>query len=72
MRLFVLYKSGLQPEGRLPTRGIAGSGFAPIVQKFPTCLRRSLGRVSVPVWLVVLSDQLLIVALRGAFTLPTS
>ncbi|KAF1858532.1 hypothetical protein Lal_00015049 [Lupinus albus] len=34
--------------------------------KFPTAAsRRSLGRVSVPVWLVVLSDQLLIVALRN-------
>ncbi len=32
--------------------------------KFPTAAsRRSLDRVSVPVWLVVLSDQLLIVAL---------
>ena len=32
--------------------------------KFPTAaFRRSLGRVSVPVWLIVLSDQLLIVAL---------
>ncbi len=31
---------------------------------FPTAAsRRSLGRVSVPVWLIVLSDQLLIVAL---------
>src|SRR5882672_2905988 len=32
--------------------------------KFPTAAsRRSLGRVSVPVWLIVLSDQLPIVAL---------
>ncbi len=32
--------------------------------KFPTAAsRRSLGRVSVPVWLIVLSDQLRIVAL---------
>ena len=31
---------------------------------FPTAAsRRSLGRVSVPVWLIVLSDQLKIVAL---------
>ncbi len=30
--------------------------------------RRSLGRVSVPVWLIVLSDQLLIIAL-GSFYL---
>ena len=32
--------------------------------KFPTAAsRRSLGRVSVPVWLIILSDQLKIVAL---------
>ena len=36
--------------------------------KFPTAAsRRSLGRVSVPMWLVVLSDQLLIVALVGLY-----
>src|SRR6266511_1256318 len=34
--------------------------------KFPTAAsRRSLGRVSVPVWLVVLSNQLRIVAFVG-------
>ncbi len=39
--------------------------------KFPTAAsRRSLGRVSVPVWLVVLSDQLQIVALVGFY--PTN
>jgi hypothetical protein len=39
---------------------------------FPTAAsRRSLGRVSVPVWLIILSDQLPIVALV-AFTPPTS
>ncbi|GKG41860.1 hypothetical protein Tco_0473611, partial [Tanacetum coccineum] len=33
-------------------------------RKFPTAAsRRSLGRVSVPVWLIILSDQLLIIAL---------
>ncbi|KAL8258538.1 hypothetical protein R6Q59_026491 [Mikania micrantha] len=33
-------------------------------KKFPTAAsRRSLGRVSVPVWLIILSDQLLIIAL---------
>jgi hypothetical protein len=38
---------------------------------FPTAAsRRSLGRVSVPVWLVVLSDQLRIVALVGRY--PTN
>ncbi len=38
---------------------------------FPTAAsRRSLGRVSVPVWLIVLSDQLWIVALVGLY--PTN
>ena len=45
-------------------------GF-PHCPKFPTAAsRRSLGRVSVPVWLVVLSDQLQIVALVGFY--PTN
>ena len=36
--------------------------------KFPTAAsRRSLGRVSVPVWLIILSDQLSIVALVGRY-----
>ncbi len=40
-------------------------------RKFPTAAsRRSLDRVSVPVWLIVLSDQLLIVALVGRY--PTN
>ena len=35
---------------------------------FPTAAsRRSLGRVSVPVWLIVLSDQLKIVALVSLY-----
>ncbi len=39
--------------------------------KFPTAAsRRSLARVSVPVWLIILSDQLPIVALVGSY--PTN
>ncbi len=39
--------------------------------RFPTAAsRRSLGRVSVPVWLIVLSDQLSIVGLVGLY--PTN
>ena len=39
--------------------------------KFPTAAsRRSLGRVSVPVWRIILSDPLLIVALVGLY--PTN
>ena len=38
---------------------------------FPTAAsRRSLGRVSVPVWLIILSDQLEIVGLVGLY--PTN
>ena len=38
---------------------------------FPTAAsRRSLGRVSVPMWLAILSDQLLIVALVSLY--PTN
>ena len=36
--------------------------------RFPTAAsRRSLGRVSVPVWLIILSDQLPVVALVGFY-----
>ena len=39
--------------------------------RFPTAAsRRSLGRVSVPVWLIVLSNQLPVVALVGRY--PTN
>ncbi len=58
---------GLRPEGLHPSRGVAGSGLrhCPI---FPTAAsRRSLDRVSVPVWLIVLSDQLPIVALVSRY-----
>ncbi len=59
--------SGLRPEGLHPTRGVAGSGFAHC-PKFPTAAsRRSLDRISVPVWLAILSDQLPIFALVGRY-----
>ncbi|MEN9505311.1 MAG: hypothetical protein RI958_1237, partial [Actinomycetota bacterium] len=39
--------------------------------RFPTAAsRRSLGRVSVPVWLIILSDQLPVDALVGRY--PTN
>lgn len=45
-------------------------GF-PHCPKFPTAAsRRSLGRVSVPVWRIILSDPLRIVALVGSY--PTN
>ncbi len=68
--LFFPQKRGLQPESLHPPRGVAGSGFPPL-SKIPTAAsRRSLGRISVPMWLVVLSDQLPINALVGHY--PTN
>ena len=46
---------------------LLGQG-SPHCRKFPTAAsRRSLGRVSVPVWLFCLSAQLRIVALVGLY-----
>ena len=44
--LFVPKDRGLQPEGRLPSRGVAGSGFPPLTNienKSP----RQVGRIAV-------------------------
>ncbi len=59
---FLLAESALQPEGLLHTRGMAASGLRPLCNIPTAASRRSLDRVSVPVWLVILSDQLGIVA----------
>ncbi len=62
--------SALRPEGLLHTRGVAASGLPPL-RNIPTAAsRRSLGRVSVPVWLIILSDQLTIFGLVGRY--PTN
>ena len=55
------------PKAFILHAALLGQAFAhcPI---FPTAAsRRSLGRVSVPVWLIVLSDQLSVVALVGHY-----
>ncbi len=60
---FVPPDSGLQPEGRHPHAASLRQAFAHCAI-FPTAAsRRSLGRVSVPMWLIILSDQLPVVAL---------
>ena len=56
-------KEVYNPKTFLPPAVLLRQAFAHC-GKFPTAAsRRSLGRVSVPVWLIVLSNQLLIVAL---------
>ena len=47
-----------------------GQAFAHCPRFLTAASRRSLDRVSVPVWLIVLSDQLRIVALVGRY--PTN
>ncbi len=65
-----LRKVVYDPRAFLPHAVLLRQG-CPHCGKFPTAAsRRSLGRVSVPVWLVILSDQLRIVALVGFY--PTN
>ena len=62
-----LTKELYNPKAFFPHAAWLDQG-CPHCPKFPTAAsRRSLDRVSVPVWLVVLSDQLLIVALVGLY-----
>src|SRR5260221_11038214 len=56
-------KGVYNPKAFFPHAALLRHAFAHCA-RFPTAAsRRSLGRVSVPVWLIVLSDQLPIVAL---------
>ena len=65
-----LKKEVYDPRAFIPHAVLLCQAFAHC-RKFPTAAsRRSLDRVSVPVWLVVLSDQLRIVALVGLY--PTN
>jgi hypothetical protein len=55
------------PRAFIPHAALLGQAFAHC-PKFPTAAsRRSLDRVSVPVWLIILSDQLPIVALVSRY-----
>src|SRR6185312_15514545 len=63
-------KAVYNPKAFFPHAAWLDQG-CPHCPKFPTAAsRRSLGRVSVPVWLIILSDQLPIVALVGRY--PTN
>jgi hypothetical protein len=58
------------PKAFIPHAASLGQGF-PHCPRFPTAAsRRSRDRISIPVWLVVLSDQLPVVALVGHY--PTN
>ena len=63
-------KEVYNPKAFFPHAASLRQAFAHCA-RFPTAAsRRSLGRVSVPVWLIVLSDQLRIGALVGRY--PTN
>ena len=63
-------KGVYNPKAFIPHAALLRQAFAHCA-RFPTAAsRRSLGRVSVPVWLVVLSDQLPVDALVGRY--PTN
>ena len=65
-----LLKEVYNPKAFFPHAASLRQAFAHCA-RFPTAAsRRSLGRVSVPVWLIVLSDQLRIGALVGHY--PTN
>src|ERR1044072_7142673 len=65
-----LPKGVYNPRAFVPHAASLRQAFAHCA-RFPTAAsRRSLGRISVPVWLVVLSDQLPVVALVGRY--PTN
>ena len=65
-----LLKGVYNPKAFVPHAALLRQAFAHCA-RFPTAAsRRSLGRVSVPVWLVVLSDQLPVGALVGRY--PTN
>jgi hypothetical protein len=63
-----LRKEVYNPKTFFPHAALLRQAFAHC-GKFPTAAsRRSLGRVSVPVWLLILSDQLPIIALGVPYT----
>ena len=64
---FLPDKRGYDPRAFIPHAVLLCQAFAHC-RKFPTAAsRRSLDRVSVPVWLIILSNQLLIVALVSRY-----
>ncbi len=55
------------PKALITHTALLRQGFPHCARFLTAASRRSLDRVSVPVWLVILSDQLAIVALVGRY-----
>ena len=65
-----LLKGVYNPRAFVPHAALLRQAFAHCARFLTAASRRSLGRVSVPVWLDILSDQLPVVALVGRY--PTN
>ena len=63
-------KEVYDPKAFIPHAALLRQAFAHCAKFLAAASRRSLGRISVPVWLIILSDQLKIVALVGHY--PTN
>ena len=63
VRTSFLRKEVYRPKSFIPHAVLLRQAFAHCGKFLTAASRRSLGRVSVPVWLIVLSNQLLIIAL---------
>ncbi len=69
-REFFPLDRALRPESLITHAALLRQGFPHCAKFLTAASRRSLDRVSVPVWLIILSDQLPIVALVGHY--PTN
>ena len=70
VRTSSLKKEVYNPKAVIPHAVLLRQACAHCGKFLTAASRRSLGRVSVPVWLIVLSNQLLIIALVGLY--PTN
>jgi hypothetical protein len=70
VRTSSLKKEVYNPKAFIPHAVLLRQAFAHCGKFLTAASRRSLDRVSVPVWLIILSDQLLIIALVGLY--PTN
>ncbi len=61
------YKRSLRTEMCHPLRGVAASDFRPLCNIPTAASRRSLVRVSVPVWRIILSDPLPVIGLESFY-----
>ena len=56
------------PQSFFDHAALLRQAFAHCAKFLTAASRRSLGRISVPVWLIILSDQLLIIAMVNIYS----